>query len=271
LCISLLDRAKIGWVFFRKDFNNTYRFKSALIGSILNPFLSAVSLFVTYSAVFFVGGVEDIAFVNKQNYVIYLMSGFLALNFARTCWGATALRWEKIMMTLDGMFLAPVGRLWILFGKSISVLFSISLSSIPYVLILLILGPRIESYVNLVLGIISLFLMMAIFLSVDFVVSAISLSEEGYAGIIRTWVPRAISLLSCVYYPPEVFPEVFRPIVYLNPAYHGVNLFRSAFMENGVTSPWFSFLYLLTLGVVLPPLCVRIFESILGRFGIRGY
>ena len=269
--ISLLRRISVAWIFFKKDFRNTYRFKSTLVGQILSPFFAAISLFVTYSAVFIVGGVTDIAYVNRENYVIYLMAGFLALTFARSSWGGTDLRWEKIMMTLDGIFLAPVGRLWILVGKAINVLFKVALSSIPYIAILLILGPRIISPINLVLGILSLFLMLSIFLSIDFVISGISLSEEGYASIIRTWVPRGVSLFSCVYYPIEIFPKFVHPLILLNPAYHGVNLFRSAFIENGIVNPWTSFLYLLVLGIVLPPTAVTFFEYLFKRFGIKGY
>jgi len=271
LSISLLSKAATAWIFFTKDFKNTYRFRSALAGQILSPFLGAISLLVTYSAVFYVGGVEDIAYVNKQNYVVYLMTGFLALTFVSRCWGGAGLNWEKIMMTLDGIFLAPVNRLWILLGKSLNVLFSVGLSAIPYILILVVVRAGITSYLKLAVGIAGLFLMLAIFISIDFVISGISLSEEGYASIIRTWLPRGVSLFSCVYYPVDVFPKLLRPFAYLNPAYHGVSLFRSAFIEGGISHPLVSIVYLLLLGTIGPPVAVWFFETLFKRYGVRGY
>ncbi len=242
-----------------------------ILGDIVNPFLGMIGLLVTYSAVFFVGKVNDIAYVNKHNYLVYLIVGSLAYLFSHECWRRTTLVFEKMMLTLQGVMLAPVSRIYLLAGKALNAVVFGLLSAVPHVLLLLFLRPAILSYARLVMGVVALFFVMSIFISLDFIVTAIELSEEGQASLIRAWAPRGVTIFACVYYPIDVIPKVLRPLAIINPAYHGVQLLRSAFIEGPKMDLFLSFLYLAVLALILPIIAVRYFDYRFRKYGIKGY
>jgi ABC-type polysaccharide/polyol phosphate export permease len=185
-------------------------------------------------------------------------------------WGRTSLLGEKVMQTLDGMLLAPRNRLYIMFGKAVQSFVEIIITVIFFAVAIIFLQPQINLF-NLLVGVLSLIFLFVIFISLDFIVSAIGLAEEGIEGFITTYVPRAFLLIGCVYYPVDVIPEFARPFVYLNPLYHAVNLFRSAFMTADLRFGFLPLVYLAILTLVLPILAAFLFDFVLRRWGIRGY
>lgn len=255
-----------------KDLKNTFRFKLAIFNFILAPFLTMFSFLITYSAVFFGAKTDDLGFVQKENYVIYLLTGFLVYSCFRLAWGRTNLIGEKVMQTLDGMLLAPSSRLYILMGKAVQSFVEIFIVVFAFVVMVFLLQPPTIYWKNLIIGSVAVIFVFIIFLSLDFIVTAIGLAQEGIASFITTYVPKGFLLVGCVYYPVDIIPKFARPLVYLNPLYHGVDLFRSGFMQAdlrfGLEIP---FLYLLILAVVLPIISVFVFEYVLKRWGIRGY
>lgn len=255
----------------KKELKQSLRFRIGFFNRMLAPTLTMVTFFFTYSAVFFVTDVTDVGYVEKQNYVIYLLTAFLAYSFFRLPWGRTSLMQEKIMQTLDGMLLAPGSRLYILIGKASRVFIEIAMSVVIFIATIAFLRPPISAK-SLLLGSFSLVLLFVIFISVDFIVSAIGLANEGWAQFFVSYLPRGIALVGCAYYPVDVIPEILRPLVYINPLYHAVNLFRSAFMEADLRFGMeVSFLYLLVLAIILPIISGFFFDWALKKWGVRGY
>jgi len=255
----------------KSEIKQSLRFRIGFFNRMLAPTLTMVTFFFTYSAVFFVSDVTDVGYVEKQNYVIYLLTAFLAYSFFRLPWNRTTLMQEKIMQTLDGMLLAPGSRLYIVIGKASRVFIEIAMSIIIFAVVLIFLRPTI-SLKGLLMGSFSLVLLFVIIISVDFIVSALGLAHGGISQFLVSYLPRGIALIGCVYYPVEVIPEILRPLVYINPLYHAVNLFRSAFMEADLRFGMeFSFIYLLVLAIILPIISGFFFDWALKKWGVRGY
>jgi len=267
---KISDKIRVLWAYALKDLRGAFRFKISLFNTILAPILTAASFLVTYAAIFFGAKTEDLGFVQKSNYVIYILTGFLVYSIFRLAWGRTSLLTEKVMQTLDGMLLAPRNRLYIMFGKAVQSFAEIFITVIFFAIAIIFLQPQIKLY-NLVIGILALIFLFIIFLSLDFIVSAIGLAEEGIEGFITTYAPRAFLLIGCVYYPVDVIPAFARPFVYLNPLYHAVNLFRSAFMTADLRFGFYPLIFLALLAFVLPILAAFLFDFVLRRWGVRGY
>lgn len=264
-------RFSIAWAYIIKEMKNLFRFKLSIFNFIFNPFLTMISFFLVYSAVFFVGDVNDLGYVQQSNYVVYLLTGFLAYSCFTISWRKTSMQEEKIMLTLEGILLTPRSRLYIMVGKGAKALFEIFLVILIFVALMLFIQPAVEWH-QLLIGSAALMLVLIIFMSIDFVISSIGLAEEGLAAILATYGPRAFLIVSCVYYPIETIPEYLRFLAYANPAYYGVNLFRDAFMPAELPfGVWGPMLYLLILAVLMPMLSVYVFEFILKKWGIKGY
>jgi len=265
------QKIRIWWAFFTKDFKNTYRFRGTIVRDVFQPITSFLSLLLTYSAVFFVGKVASVGYIDRSNYLVYLSSGFLAYSFARTCWNKTSLRWEKYMLTLEGVLVSPVNSAYILAGKSFNAFFSVGLSTLPYVLVLIMLAPPIVSLTRLVAGILCLFCLFSLFLSIDFMLSGLEMSGEGWTDFIRTYAPMGFGLLSCVYFPPSILPRLIRPLVWINPIYITVSVFRSAFIPTTVSNIYAALAYLMALATIMPVLATKVFEYLFYERGIKGY
>lgn len=254
-----------------KDFKNQYRFKMSLLNHLLDPVLAVASFFVAYTAVFFAGKVEDLGYVQKYNYVIYLLTGFLAYSAFRMAWNRTNLSGEKYMLTLEGVLLSPGGRWYYLFGRALIALIDVVIIFVLFGSAIFFLHPQVNIY-NLIYGSISLVLLYVIFISLDFIVSGIEIAEEGLADFIRTYAPKTFLLIGCVYFPIDILPGFLKPLVYLNPLYHATNLFRSAFMQADLSFGMNnSLIYLIVLACILPFIAVRVFNWIFKKWGIRGY
>lgn len=251
-----------------KEFKESIRFKLGFLNRLVAPALTMVSFFVTYSAVFFGGNVDDLGYMNKSNYVIYLLTAFLTYTFFRLTWGRTNLSSEKGGGTLEGMLLAPGSRMYILAGKASRIFFEIFISVLIFIVALLFLGSDINLK-GLIVGSISLVLLFIIFISIDFISTAIGLAHVSIAGMINSYLPRAIALLGCAYYPVDIIPDFAKPLAYLNPLYHAVNLFRSGFMEAdlrfGMVIP---LVYLFVLAVVFLTISGFFFDWALKKWGI---
>lgn len=253
-----------------KDIKLTFRFRMSLVNKFFAPILTMLSFMVTYSAIFFGAGTEDLGFVDSSNYVVYLLTGFLAYSVFRLAWGITSLRGEVSSLTLYGMLMAPGSRVYILAGKAVRALAEIFISAGGFAAMIIFLNPAIDAK-NLIIGLGAIVLLFIIFISLDFMVTAIDLVNPGIAGVITSYVPKGFLLIGCVYFPVDVIPEIFRPLVYVNPLYHAVNLFRSGFMaadlQFGVMMPM---IYLLILALIMPIMSLYIFNLVFKKWNIRG-
>ncbi|MBU1118967.1 ABC transporter permease [Patescibacteria group bacterium] len=268
---ALNGRLRVLWGFCVKELQELFRFKLEILKFAFAPLLTMMSFFMVYSAIFLSSDTTDLGYVQKSNYVLYLLTGFLAYSCFHVTWGKTNLRYEKIMLTLEGMLLSPRSRLYMMMGKGIKALLEISIIILIFTVLLFLMRPEVN-WTMLGYGIIALVLVFIIFISFDFIVSAIGLSEEGLSGILVNYLPRAFLILSAVYFSIEAIPEYLRFLVYINPVYIAVNIFRSAFMDADIHFGLLgSLLYLLLLSITVPYFAAKIFDFILKKWGIRGY
>lgn len=265
------NRLRVLWAYAAKDLKNLFRFKFSIVNFIFSPLLTMISFFMVYASVFLVGNVDDLGYVQENNYVIYLLTGFLAYSCFHLTWGKTDLHVEKLMLTLEGILVSPRSRLYIMAGKGFQAFMEILIIVLLFIPMVALLKPEVN-WQALAIGAFGLLLIFIIFISFDFIVSAIGLAQEGFSGFLTNYVPRAFLVVGAVYFPKEVIPEYFQWLVDINPVYHGVNLFRSAFMTAdlpyGVTP---SLIYLMVLAVVTPVVAAWLFDFVLKRWGIRGY
>ena len=255
-----------------KDLKQAFRFRISLLNTILAPILTMTSFLITYSAIFFGSGTDDLGYIDKGNYIVYILTGFLTYSAFHLMWGRTALGGEKVMLTLQGILLAPGSRLFIVAGKAVRALFEISLTTFFFAVMLVILDVPDLRPMNVLYGVLALFALMFIFLGLDFMLTSVGMAQEGLAGFISSYAPKGFLLLGCVYYPIDVIPEFARPLVYLNPVYHAVNIFRSGFMEAdlrfGIAIPLIT---MIAAAAFLLPASAYVFDWILKKWGIKGY
>lgn len=208
--------------------NIVVRYKRSMLGigwTMLAPLGTTLILTIVFSEVF----------GSTQSYAVYVLSGLLCWNFfAQTTndsmnnliWGGGLLKRIYIPRTVFAVAAILTG------------LINMSFAMAPLLFIMLISGVPI-SPAMLILPIPALFLAMFA-MGIGLLLSTIALYfadvTEMYTILLTAWM-----YLSPVIYRVEMIPEEYVWIVYLNPMYYLINLFRAP-IYDGVIPPLSHFL-----------------------------
>ncbi|VVB51454.1 ABC-2 type transporter [uncultured archaeon] len=254
------------------DFKDEYRFKLHYVTTLSYPLPTLVLFFVAYASVINVSGIGSLQFIPDGKLNSYLLSAAITYGIVGVVWGRAHFLRAKYMQVLEGLLLAPINRIYMFLGKTLKVLIESSLALTPLILILLYETTPLPSAKNIITALLILLLTLIIFLSLDFMVASIELAEEGIASIAVIYGQRFFLFFGCLYYPIDVLPQVLHPLVYMNPLYHSINLFRWSLLNfPPTTDPTISMAYLIALSLTLPLLSVKLLEHVFVRYGIRGY
>lgn len=189
------------------------RYKRSFLGvawTMLNPLMTTLIMAIVFSRVF--GG--------RTGYAGYIICGLMAWNFHSQAtigamtgiiWGGQLLQRIYLPRTIFAVTAIGTG------------LINLGLSIVPLIIVVMISGLTIKPTIVL-LPIPILFL--AVFaLGVGLILSTIAVHfpdiAEMYGIVLTIWL-----YLSPVIWTIELIPERFRWVIYLNPMYYLINLFR---------------------------------------------
>jgi ABC-2 type transport system permease protein len=198
-----------------------------------------------------------------NTFILYLMVGTLVWHYLSMVFDmvSEAIQWERWEGTIEYTFMAPISRLTHLLGQAtFAILYGVLHTAV-------------------ILGIVALFFQVdlgqANFLSMLLIVVTGSMSFVGLGmlaavlpllspekGLQMTNIIKALVLLvSGVYYPIEVLPEVLQPLSKISPAYYMLEGMRAALLEGtgvGALLP-IAILPLLLTGVIMIPVGLYVF------------
>ncbi len=210
---------------------------------------------------------------NETNFLIYQFIAYQVVLLQKIIGEFPAqIRVEKFWNTVPILIIAPISRIYLLFGIFFSQLFLIS---IPFIIVFIIAYNYYPISLFTILFIIGLFLMVAlIFSGVGMVLSVFAISNENIWTILNFGISIAF-IVSCLTYPFNIFPDVIKTIINLNPLYYLFEVLRYSWIENDIfltviTYP-FHIIILILSAIVLPTIGVVIFNYIFKKFGIVGY
>lgn len=201
------------------------RYKRSILGVIwtmLQPLGMMLVITIAFSQLF--GRVEG--------YPVYLLSGLIAWNFFsqtttaaihQIVWGGALMR--RIYIPHTAFSISSVGTGMV----------NLILSLIPLLLIMLIAQRPITWAILFVP--IPLILLTAFALGVGLMLSTMAIHfpdiKEMYLIIVQAWM-----YLTPVMYPADIIPVTYRDwLLYLNPMYYLINIFRAPIYEGSLPSP----------------------------------
>jgi len=207
----------------KRDIIRSFRQNSQLYSSIVRPiiwlFLLGSGLRSSFSAM--PGG---------YNYMQYIFPGMLAMNILfAAVQSATSIIWDREFGFLKEIMVAPVYRLSIVFGKTLSG----SVIALMQGIIVLILFP----FLGLKLSVIQIFLALAAMFYLAIAVTSIGVliatrmrSFEGF-GTINNFIVMPLFFLSGAMYPLKNIPVWLKTLVFANPITYGVNILRGIILK----------------------------------------
>ena len=226
----------------KRDFVSRYR-KSVLgvLWSLLNPLLTMLVMTMVFSYLFR---------FQIEHYPAYLLSGLIIYNFfseATTMGMGSVIAGEAIIKKVYvPKYIFPL-------SKVLSSLVNLLFSFIAFLFIYLITGVPFKA--TLLLFPIPMMYVFVFSLGLAMLLSsfAVFFRDLTYLyGILIT----LLMYLSAIFYPVDIIPERFQPLMGLNPLYQFVTYFRSLVLDGTVPGLWTN---TVCTGFALAALCVGVY------------
>jgi ABC-type polysaccharide/polyol phosphate export permease len=260
-----------------KDLKLRFRYKSEFFVEFIGPLFTMFFPYLIFQTLF---NVEDKVFgkdsyYSKENFLLFLLLGFCISSLIFFLWSyRDQFHDEKIWKTISGVIIAPINKFNILIGHLVSGLVFKSFSLIFIIVLCYILYPI--PIFNLIFFLVIFFCLSLTFAAIGFIIGLFEIVNEDISASLSVGIS-FISLVSCVYYPIQIFPEQIRFLITLNPLYYYVELLRLAwwsginFEESIKYITIYHFLFV-AIFTILTPLCASyLFLKLFHRYGITGY
>lgn len=201
----------------KRDIIRSFRQRSQLYGSIMRPiiwlFLLGTGLRGTFSA------------PEGFTYTQYIFPGLIVMNilFASVSSGITII-WDREFGFLKEIMVAPMSRISIVFGKTLSGSIIATLQGIIVLAFFPLLGLHL-SIMQIILTILGMFIIALSITSLGIMISSKMTSFEGF-GTMSNFLIMPLFFSSGALYPADRVPSWFKPLIYINPVTYAVNLLR---------------------------------------------
>lgn len=258
-----------------KDLKLKTRYKSEFLVEYVAPLLSMFFPFIIFSTLYSLG--DDIfeTYYSNENFLLFILLGYCTSSLIFLLWNYKDLFYdEKTWKTLNAVIVAPVSKFNILIGYFLSGLISKSLPIIFIIALCYFLYPIPIPYLFLVLLV--LFCISITFAGMGFLLGLFEIVNEDISASLAVGIS-VISLVSCVFYPIEIFPEDIRFIIRLNPLYYYMDLLRLSWWA-GINSEdslsYITIYHILIVAIftiITPVLASFLFIKIYNKYGTSGY
>jgi len=258
-----------------KDLKLKTRYKSEFLVEYVAPLLSMFFPYIIFNTLFSIG--DDIfeTYYSSENFLLFILLGYCTSSLIFLLWNYKDLFYdEKTWKTLNAVFVAPVSKFNILIGYFLSGLISKSLPIIFIIAVCYFLYPI--PFISLILVILVLFCISITFAGMGFILGLFEIVNEDISASLAVGIS-VISLVSCVFYPIEIFPESVRFIIKINPLYYYMDLLRLSWWA-GINSEdalsYITIYHILIVGIftiITPVLASFLFIKIYNKYGTSGY
>ncbi len=257
-----------------KDLKLDLRFKILFFSStVINPITVAIPFMLVYYGLFTTGSAAPTSDLGEKNFAPFLLLGAMTSIILHEGFNNFFNRFslEKYWKTIEALTLAPVNKMALIIGGAIDGFVSLLPAMATFFTILWLIQPTtIPSLVQIT---ITLALLLLISMSLGLVSGLAVIFNENYLPIFKYSII-GLTFFSCFYYPISLFDNhpallAIKPLVEINPYYHGVTILRNAWFFNTINMN--SFIYVLIFALTLPFISVYIFNKAWKMFIVQGY
>jgi ABC-2 type transport system permease protein len=202
----------------------------------------------------------------NPNYFQFVAPGIMALIVMMSVMTglAVSVSRERESGTLDGLLIAPVSRLSIILGKSLSQTVRGMIQGIV-VLLLAILIFGVHVYGSWLIMILLLFLGVFAFMGVGILVSAVATAQETAMTIMMT-LQFPMMFLSGTFFPVQQMPHFMQAISKAIPlTYESTALRKVIVLSAGFSAVWTEIIVLTVFGIVMIAVAVPSFKRMVTR------
>lgn len=251
---TTIHQVRASYAFVERNWNLVKRYWAWevvwLVYSIANSLsVSYIGLGMEYLA----GGSGTI---DGRFMVLYLLIGTLVWRYLSSIfyWVTEVIAIERWEGTIEYTLMAPVPRLTHLVGHTaFAVVYSMFFTAVILGVTVLLFDLDL-SQANLPGGILVLLAGSFSFVGIGVVGAVLPLLFPERGAQMTHIIIATLLLVSGVYYPIEVLPEIFQALAYISPAWYVLGGVRAALLENAALPDLWSYIWpALVLAVILVP------------------
>lgn len=227
----------------------TVRYKRSVLGvwwTVLNPLLTMTILWVIFGQ-FFRFQIPGVP------YVVYLLSGILLITFFSQAVIASGSSIVNNANVLSKVYVPPEV---FAFSASLAAVANFLISLVPLVIIQLVTGVGVPW--TIVLIPIPILAMLALVAGLGLLVASAAVYFYDVIDFTAVLI-QLVAYLTPTFYPVSIVPERFLPLLYANPLYSYLLVFRG-FMYEGGFAPWWTFVVMIGSAIVVLLLGVWVFS-----------
>ncbi len=259
-----------------KDLKLKMRYRQEFFVENFLPFLTLFFPLIIFSTLFqleidFFEG----SYYTAENYVLFLLLAYSVECSIFLLWYYRDLFYdEKTWRTLHGLMLAPVSKFNLLIGFLISGLLTRAFSIILTVIICYILFPI--PLMTLILVLIVMLCISITFASMGFILGVFVIVNENISASLSIGIS-FIALISCLFYPLQIFPESIHIFILMNPLYYYFDLLKLSwwsginYREAMGYITIYHIIVVIIFTIITPIFASFLFIKIYKKYGATGY
>ena len=212
------------YVICMREFIKFFREKSRLLGTLARPVLWL-----------FVVGNGMSTLIRPQagfSYLQFIFPGMIGMTILfSSIFSSISIVWDREFGFMKEMLVAPISRLSIVIGKTISG----TLISVAQAVIILMLIPFLGMRITVMqfIEVVSISVLVSFCItSLGILIAARLTSFDGF-NIIMNFLVMPMLFLSGAMYPVTSMPAALRHLTLLNPLTYGIDAFKHVLLKNG--------------------------------------
>ncbi|WP_199615466.1 ABC transporter permease [Paenibacillus alkalitolerans] len=234
-----------------RDIKKYFRVRTQLLGALIRPLLWLVIMG---------GGLRPIVSnVQGVDYLHFIFAGIVSMTIIFSAMqSAVSVVWDREFGYLKEILVAPIPRVAIVIGKSLSAATTATLQGVITLVFLPVVGVPVAWWTIPVL-IACMFLLSLVIAALGLAIAGRMTSFEGF-GAIANFLLMPMFFLSGAIYPVDTVPLWLKPLIFINPLTYGVDLMREVLVSAGHFSVWVDCVVLFGIAAVLTGIAIPMYE-----------
>lgn len=228
---------KVIYILWLRQIKRYLRSRARIIGSLGQPILFLVALGFGFGPIYAKAGGGD--------YLQFLAPGVIAMSILFTAvFTGIEVIWDKKFGFLKETLVAPVSRFRIMIGRTLGGATVASMQGLIVFGLTLLFGFRPESWANLPLVMVFMFLIALLFTALGTAIASVLEDMQGFQ-LIMNFLVMPVFFLSGALFPLENLPRSIEIVTRINPLTYGVDGLRGSLVGLG------QFSLLMDLGILI--------------------
>ncbi|MGE3318244.1 MAG: ABC transporter permease [Candidatus Berkiella sp.] len=212
------------YILWLRQLKRYFRSRARIIGSMGQPIMFLLAFGFGFKSLYQVS--------EGGNYIQFMAPGVMAMGILFLgAFNGIEMIWDRQFGFLKETFVAPVSRLKIIFGRTLGGATVALFQGLIVLLICSLVGFRIQSFTQLPLALLFMFLIALFCSSLGAAIACVVEDLQGFP-VIMNFIILPLFFFSNALFPIHSLPKALLTIIHINPLSYGIDGLRGALTQS---------------------------------------